>query len=68
MAFLEEELHEHLSAALIKLHDLIQSEDEQIALEASSRLAQLIIEVTNQQNALADIEIDEFYMEDEDDG
>jgi hypothetical protein len=53
--FNEEELHYHLSGALKKLHDLMECEDAEIALEATKSLAQLIMEIqfreTEQQTA-----------------
>ena len=43
--FNEQELHYHLSGALKNLHELMQNEDAQVALEATKALAQLILEI-----------------------
>lgn len=67
--FLEEELHYHLSSALSRLHNLMDSENEEIVLESASRLSQLIIEIKNQQSSEQDIDLEEFFFEEnEEDG
>lgn len=53
--FADQELHYHLSGALNKLHELMDHEEAEIALEATKSLAQLILEIqyreTEQQTA-----------------
>lgn len=62
MNFSDQEIHEHLRHALITLHDLCNSLDNEIQLNASRSLAELMIEIHKVQSDVIDID-DEFLGE-----
>lgn len=66
--FNEEELHFHLSGALKKLHDLMDNEDAEVALEATKSLAQLILEIQFRQTEQETNDLLHELEEEEEDG
>lgn len=65
--FMDEELHYHLSGSLKKLHELMDSDEPEVALESAKSLAQLILEIQFRQTEQATAELlDE--LEEEQDG
>lgn len=64
--FNEDELHYHLSGALKKLHELMDCDDAEVALEATKSLAQLILEIQYKQIEETTAEILDELREEED--
>ena len=65
--FLEDELHYHMQGSLKKMHELMDVEDPELALEASKALFGAILEIKAMQSSEVDIEF-ELEEEEEPDG
>jgi hypothetical protein len=63
--FNDDELHYHMQGALKKLHDLMESEDQEIAIEAAKSLVSAIMEIQVRQ---AGVELEEYLEDLEEDG
>jgi len=65
--FLDDELHYHMQGALKKMHELMDNDDAELALEAAKSLFGAILEIKAMQSSEVDIEF-ELEEEEEPDG